>query len=52
MFDQSNVISRVVRWAAIGLLIGAAIGLYFQMGTRTEPLTAGNRTGTAADAAP
>jgi hypothetical protein len=51
MADQSNVVSRVVRWAAVGLLIVAAIILYFRIGTRLEPLTAGTRTGATADAA-
>jgi hypothetical protein len=51
MSDQSSVISRVVRWAAVGIVICAAIALYFRMGTRLEPLTAATRTGTTAGVA-
>jgi hypothetical protein len=41
MADQSNELpaSRVVRWAAIGVLIGVAVALYFVAGTRVAPIT-------------
>jgi len=40
MSDQSNALSRVVRWGAVGVLLCIAILLYFRMGTHLEPLTA------------
>jgi len=42
MSDQSNVLSRVVRWGAMGLVLCVAI----------EPLTATPPAGAAADTAP
>ena len=38
--------SRIVRWLAIGVLIGIAVATYFRAGTRLPPLT-----GTASAAA-
>jgi hypothetical protein len=52
MSDQSNVLSRVVRWGAIGLLIGVAIVLYFRMGVHLEPFTAATHAGATTDTAP
>ena len=52
MSDQSNVLSRIVRWGAIGLLICVAIGLYFRMGVHIEPFTAATHQGAIADTAP
>jgi hypothetical protein len=52
MSDQSNVVSRVVRWGAVGLLLCVAIALYFRVGAHLEPLTAATHAGAAADAAP
>jgi hypothetical protein len=52
MSDQSNVLSRIVRWSAIGLLICVAIVLYFRMGVHLEPFTAATHAGATADTAP
>jgi hypothetical protein len=52
MSDQSNVLSRVVRWGAIGLVLCVAIVLYFRMGVHIEPLTATPPASATADTAP
>jgi len=52
MSDQSNVLSRVVRWGAMGLLLCVAIVLYFRMGVHLEPLTATPSAGATADTVP
>ena len=52
MSDQSNVLSRVVRWGAIALLIFVAIGLYFRMGVHLEPFTAAAHPDAPTDTAP
>jgi hypothetical protein len=52
MSDQSNALSRAVRWGAVGLLLCVAILLYFRMGVHLEPFTAANQAGTTADKAP
>jgi hypothetical protein len=51
MSDQSNVLSRIVRWGAIGVLICAAIVLYFRTGVHLEPFTA-SHPGAIADSVP
>jgi hypothetical protein len=51
MSDQSNVLSRIVRWSAIAVLICVAIVLYFRMGVHLEPFTA-THAGATADTAP
>jgi hypothetical protein len=42
MADESHVLatSRIVRWAAIGALLVAALALYFRDGRNLPPLTA------------
>jgi hypothetical protein len=52
MSDQSNAISRVVRWGAMALLLCVAIVLYFRMGVHLEPLTAALPASATADTAP
>jgi hypothetical protein len=52
MSDQSNVLSRVVRWGAVGLLLCVAIALYFRLGVHIEPLTGTTQPGAAANPAP
>ena len=52
MSDQSNVLSRIVRWGALGVLICAAIVLYFRMGVHLEPFTAATHVGAVGDSAP
>ena len=49
MSDQSNALSRVVRWGAIGVLLCIAIVLYFRMGLHLQPFTAAGQVGAAAD---
>jgi hypothetical protein len=51
MSDQSNVLSRVVRWGAVGLLMVIAIVLYFRTGVHLQPFTAANQAGTVTDTA-
>ena len=52
MPEESAVLppSRIVRWLAIGVLIGLAVALYFREGTRLAPVT-GAAPGAAADSA-
>ena len=52
MSDQSNVLSRIVRWGAIGVLICVAIGLYFRTGTHITPFAASTHVEASADTAP
>ena len=52
MSDQSNALSRVVRWGAVALLLCVAVALYFQMGTHLVPFSAATQLEPAADAAP
>jgi hypothetical protein len=52
MSDQSNVLSRIVRWGAVGVLICAAIALYFRIGVHLEPFTAASHQGATADSTP
>jgi hypothetical protein len=52
MSDQSNVLSRIVRWGAIALVLCVAIVLYFRLGVHVEPLTATPPPGATADTAP
>jgi len=52
MSDQSNVVSRVVRWGAVGVLVCVAIVLYFRMGVHLAPFTAATHAGAVADTAP
>jgi len=49
MPDQSNVLppSRLVRWVAVGVLIGVSVALYFTAGRHTAPLTAAATSGVA-----
>lgn len=49
MSDQSNALSRVVRWGAVGLLMCIAIVLYFRMGVHLQPFTAATQAGPIAD---
>jgi hypothetical protein len=52
MSDQSNAISRVVRWGAMGLVLCVAIVLYFRLGVHLEPLTVAPPAAATADTAP
>jgi hypothetical protein len=52
MSDQSNVLSRVVRWGAVGLLLCVAIALYFRVGVHVEPLTGTSQRSAEANPAP
>ena len=52
MSEQSNVLSRVVRWGAVGLLLCVAIILYFRMGVHLEPFTSANQPGATAETPP
>jgi hypothetical protein len=52
MSDQSNALSRVVRWGAVGVLLCVAIALYFRMGVHLEPFTAATSGAATADTAP
>jgi hypothetical protein len=49
MSDQSNALSRVVRWAAVGLLLCIAIVVYFRVGVHLQPFTAATQAGPVAD---
>ena len=52
MSDQSNALSRVVRWGAIGVILCVAIVLYFRMGVHVEPLTTAPHAAMTADTGP
>lgn len=54
MADDTNVIPpvRLVRWAAIVLLICFAVALHFRYGTRLPTISANAPAGTSADSAP
>ncbi len=49
MSDQSNALSRVIRWGAVGLLVCIAIVLYFRTGVHLEPFTAATQATPTAD---
>jgi hypothetical protein len=54
MPDDSNIIPpvRLVRWAAIVLIISFAAALYFRYGTRLPTISATAPSGASADSAP